>query len=158
MEKVFDKPFEEVMDTMAEGINPRASSKTLERESLIGRIMDFGILLRKGYGQAWQFIAIIQALFIFLGLSEKVSDALYQVLGIQISGYWIGVVAIAGVVFFVIFGLAMLLIGGSQRSQFLVKQKQNPAQFMDKKYYEISMRKLREIDKRLDRLEEKVGE
>jgi len=157
LKETFDKPFHEVLDDMANRINPRESRRITGSRGGLGKLIDIGILLRRGFQQAWQFVIVIQALFIFLGLSPQVSEALAQ-LGINISGFWLGVLAVGGIVFFFAFGLAMLLYGGSQRSKFLVNQKQNPAQRQDWLFYKLASKKLEKIDKRLDELEEKVGE
>jgi len=157
IEKVFDKPYHKVLDDMASRIDPRESRRVVESRGGLGKLIDIGILLRRGFQQSYQFVVVIQALFIFLGLSPQVSEALGQ-LGIEISGFWLGVLAVVGIIFFFIFGLAMLLYGGSQRSKFLVNQKQNPAQRQDWLFYKLASKKLEKIDKRLDELEEKVGE
>jgi len=157
LEEVFDKPFHEVLDDMANRIDPKESRKVTESRKGLGRLIDVGILLRRGFQQAWQFIIIIQALFIFLGLSSQVSEALAQ-LGIEVSGFWLGVIAICGIIFFFGFGLVMLLYGGSQRSTFLVNQKQNPAQRQDWLFYKLTSRKLEKIDERLKRLEGEAKE
>jgi len=157
LEEVFDKPFHEVLDDMARRINPRESGRVIETRRGLGKLIDFAILGRRGFQQAFQFIVIIQALFIFLGLSPQVSKALAQ-FGIHISGFWIGVIAVCGVVFFILFGLTMLLYGGSQRSTFLVNQSQNPAQRQDWLFYKLASKKLEKLDRRLDKLEERVGE
>jgi len=157
LKETFDKPFHEVLDDMASRINPRESRRITESRGGLGKLIDIGILLRRGFQQAWQFVIVIQALFIFLGLSPQVSEALAQ-LGIDISGFWLGVIAVGGIVFFFVFGLAMLLYGGSQRSKFLVNQKQNPAQRQDWLFYKLASKKLEEMDMRLKRLEKKVEE
>jgi len=144
-----------MLHRMACQIDP-STSKRIEREGL-GKVIDVGILLRRGFQQAWQFVIVIQALFIFLGLSPQVSEALAQ-FGIQISGFWLGVLAVGGIIFFFVFGLAMLLYGGSQRSKFLINAQQNPNPRLDYHYYRASAKKLEEMDERLKRLEEKVGE
>lgn len=129
----FDKEFHNLLNDMANEVNPRESKNIFRRDGL-GKVLDFFILLRRGWQQSWQFIIVVQALFIFLGLSSQVSDAL-SVIGIQISGMWIGILAIVGIVFFTGFGMAMLIYGGSQTSTALVNQKQNPAQRMDYHFY-----------------------
>jgi len=149
------KSYPDMLHKMARWIDP-STSKKIERKGL-GKLIDVAILLRRGFAQMWQFVIVIQALFIFLGLSSQVSDALAQ-LGIHISGFWLGVIAVGGIVFFFIFGLAMLLYGGSQRSKFLINAQQNPNPRLDYHYYRASAKKLEEMDERLKRLEEKVGE
>jgi len=155
LEEVFDKPYHKVLDDMAGRIDPRESRRVAGSRGGLGKLIDIGILLRRGFQESWQFVVVIQALFVFLGLSPQVSEALAQ-LGIQISGFWLGVIAVGGIVFFFIFGLAMLLYGGSKRSTFLVNQSQNPAQRQDWLFYKLASKKLEKIDKRLDELEEKV--
>lgn len=135
---VFDKDFHDLLNDMADEIDPKESKNIFRRDGL-GKLLDFGILIRRGFQQAWQFIVIIQALWIFLGLSPQVSSALEQ-FGVHISGFWMGIMAIGGIVFFAGFGMAMLLYGGSQRSKFLVNQKQNPAQRMDYHFYRAMAR------------------
>jgi len=157
LREVFDKPYHKVLDDMAGRIDPRESRRVTRTRGGLGKLIDVGILLRRGFQESWQFVIIIQALFIFLGLSPQVSKALAQ-LGIQISGFWLGVLAVGGIIFFFVFGLAMLLYGGSKRSTFLVSQSQNPAQRQDWLFYKLASKKLEKLDKRLDKLEEKVGE
>lgn len=149
----FDRPFHELLDEMARQIDPRESRRITRRG--LGKVIDVAILLRWGFEQSWQFIVVIQALFIFLGLSPQVSAALAQ-LGIHISGTVLGIMAVAGIVFFFAFGLALLLYGGSQRSTFLVSQKQNPAQRMNYQYYRAMARWARRQEERLKRIEEKL--
>ena len=149
----FDRPFHELLDEMAKQIDPRESRRISRRG--LGKIIDVAILLRRGFEQSWQFIIVIQALFIFLGLSPQVSAALAQ-LGIHISGAVIGIIAVAGIVFFFAFGMALLLYGGSQRSTFLVNQKQSPAQRMNYQYYRAMARWARRQEERLKRIEEKL--
>jgi len=157
LEEIFDKPFHEVLNDMANRIDPRESRKVAGSRGGLGKLIDIGILLRRGFQESWQFVVVIQALFVFLGLSPQVSEALAQ-LGIQISGFWIGILAVGGIIFFFVFGLAMLLYGGSKRSTFLVNQSQNPAQRQDWLFYKLASRKLEEMDERLKRLEEEVRE
>lgn len=149
----FNKPFHELMDDMARRIDPR-ESRRISRKGL-GKVIDVAILLRQGFEQSWQFIVVIQALFIFLGLSPQVSDALAQ-MGIHVSGTTLGIMAVAGIVFFFAFGMALLLYGGSQRSAFLVYQKQNPAQRMDYHYYRAMALWAKRQEERLKRIEEKL--
>ena len=149
----FDRPFHELLDEMAKQIDPRESRRIYRRG--LGKAIDVAILLRRGFEQSWQFIVVIQALFIFLGLSPQVSEALAQ-LGIYISGTVLGIMAVAGIVFFFAFGMALLLYGGSQRSSFLVNQKQNPAQRMNYQYYRAMARWARRQEERLKRIEEKL--
>lgn len=129
----FDKDFHSLLNDMADEIDPKESKNIFRREGL-GKLLDLSILIRRGFQQSWQFIVIIQALWIFLGLSPQVSAALEQ-FGIYISGFWMGILAFGGIIFFAVLGMAMLLYGGSQRSKFLVNQKQNPAQRMDYHFY-----------------------
>lgn len=151
----FDKPFHELLDEMAKQIDPRESRRISRRG--LGRVIDIAILLRRGFEQSWQFIVIIQALFIFLGLSPQVSEALAQ-LGIHISGTVLGILAVAGIAFFFAFGLALLLYGGSQRSASLVDQKQNPAERMSYQFYRAMARWARRQEERLERMEERLEE
>lgn len=130
---VFDKDFHDLLNDMADEIDPKQSKNIFRREGL-GKILDLGILIRRGFQQSWQFVVVIQALWIFLGLSPQVSDALAQI-GIHISGMWIGIIAVIGIAFFACFGMVMLLYGGSQRSTYLVNMKQNPAQRMNYHFY-----------------------
>jgi len=155
LEDFREKSYPDMLHEMARRIDP-STSKRIERKGL-GKIIDVAILLRRGFSQMWQFVVVIQALFIFLGLSPQVSEALAQ-LGIHISGFWLGVIAVGGIVFFFAFGLALLLYGGSQRTRFLVNAQQNPNPRLDYHFYRLASKKLKEIDERLDRLEEKVGE
>lgn len=149
----FDRPFHELLDEMAKQIDPRESRRITRRG--LGKVIDVATLLRRGFEQSWQFIVVIQALFIFLGLSPQVSAVLAQ-LGIHISGTAIGVAALVGIVFFFAFGLVLLLYGGSQRSSFLVDQKQNPAERMSYQFYRAMARWAKRQEERLERMEEKL--
>lgn len=153
--KQFDRPFHEILDDMAARIDPK-QSKHITRKGL-GKIIDIAILLRNGFQQAWQFIVVIQALFIFLGLSPQVSLALKQ-LGISISGTMIGVVALGGIIFFFIFGLGLLLYGGTQRSNALISEKQAPAQRMNYHFYRAMSRWAVDMDKKLGRIESRLDD
>jgi len=147
----FDRGFNDILNEMAREINPQ-ESKNIFRRGGLGKLIDLGVLLRRGFQQSWQFIVIVQALWIFLGLSPQVSRALDQV-GISISGFWIGLIAVITIVFFFGLGMILLLRGGSQRTKFLINQKQNPAQRMDYHFYHATAQKLQEIDERLDKIE-----
>ncbi len=149
----FDRPFSELLDEMAEGIDP-GESRHFTRKGL-GKILDLGILIRRGFQEAWQFVVLIQTLFIFLGLSPQVSQALKQ-LGISISGTTIGVLAVFGIVFLFIFGLVLLLYGGTHRSNSLISEKQNPAQRMNYYFYRGMARWARNADRRLEKIEKKL--
>ncbi len=151
----FNKPFHEMLDDMAKKIDPK-ESKHITRKGL-GKIIDVAILLRRGFEQAWQFIVVIQALFIFLGLSPQVSQALTQ-LGIPISGTWIGIIALSGILFFFAFGLALLLYGGTQRSSALISEKQAPSQRMNYHFYKLMAKWTEKTDDRLKKIESKLDE
>ena len=155
----FEKSFPELLNEKAEQIDPK-ESRRFTRKGL-GKVIDVAILLRRGFEQAWQFIVIIQALFIFLGLSPQVSEALQQ-FGISLSGTAIGITALGGIVFFFLFGLALLLYGGTQRSSSLINEKQAPAQRLNYSFYQAMSKwainadkRLEEIERKLDKLEEK---
>lgn len=135
--EIFDEDFHKVIDEMVKRTDPKAS-REMHRKGL-GKFIDVAILLRRGFQQSWQFVVVIQALWIFLGLSPQVSDALSQ-FGINISGYWIGILALVGITFFFVFGLALLLYGGSERSNYQVMMKNNPAQRMDYHFYKAMAR------------------
>lgn len=149
---VFNQKYSDVLEHMADKINPSESRDITKRRNGIGRILDIAILIRKGFGQAWQFISMITSIYIILGLSEQVSHAL-SLLGIMISPFQIGLLAVGSMGFFVCLGMVMLLYGGSQRSQYLINLKQNPAQRMDYVFYKETAKKLIEIDKRLEQIE-----
>lgn len=151
----FEKSFPELLDEMATRVDPRESRRTT-REGL-GKLIDLAILLRQGFGQAWQFIIVIQALFIFLGLAPQVSQSLNQ-LGISISGTMIGIIALGAILFFVVFGMALLLYGGTQRSTALITQKQSPSSRMNYQFYRAMSRWAKRMDERLDRIESKIEE
>ncbi len=156
--EIFQEKFSDVLQYMSNKIEPRDSKDIMNHRKGIGRLMDIAILLRKGFGQSWQFISILQALFIFLGLAENVSKSIELVTGIYIDPFWIGVIAFGSIVFMVLFGLGMLLYGGSQRSQFLINQKQNPAQRMDYTYYKEMAKKNLEMEKKIDKIKEMLEE
>ncbi len=147
-----DGDFHDTLDEMAQTIDPK-ESKDLPERSWKGKLVDRAILLRKGFQQVWQFLVIIQALFIFLGLSESVSEAIHAITGIRISGKIIGVIALFGLAFTLAFGMFLLLIGGTQRATFLVNQKQNPAQRMDYEGYRRILVELRETKRKVEELE-----
>lgn len=149
----FDRPFHETLEEMANEIDPR-ESRRITRKGL-GKLIDVAILLRRGFEQSWQFVVVFQALFIFLGLSPQVSSALSQ-LGIPISGTSIGLIAVFAIIFFFIFGMALLLYGGTQRSSSLVNEKQDPAQRMNYHFYRGMARWAKDADKRLERIENKL--
>ena len=149
----FEKPFSELLDDMSREIDPK-ESRRMTRQGL-GKLIDVAILLRRGFEQAWQFIVIFQALFIFLGLSPQVSDALKQ-LGISVSGYMIGVLAVVGILFFFAVGLGLLLYGGTQRSSSLINEKQAPAQRMNYHFYRAMAEWTKKADKRMDKIESEL--
>lgn len=151
----FEKPFHELLDDMARRIKPK-ESKRINRKGL-GKAIDVAILLRRGFEQSWQFIVIIQALFVFLGLSPQVSNALAQ-LGIHVSGTAIGLIAISGIIFFFAFGMALLLYGGTQRSTALITSKQNPAMRLNYHFYRTMARWAKKQDEKIDSLQEKIDE
>lgn len=158
--KVFDKPFHEVIDDMVKQTNPQ-ESRRIHRKGL-GKLIDIAVLLRRGFQQSWQFIVVVQALFIFLGLSPQVSAALEQI-GISVSGTVIGIVAVVGIAFFFVFGLALLLYGGTMRTNYQIMMKQNPAQRMNYYFYRAMARwakrmenKLEETEERLERFEKRT--
>lgn len=153
----FDRPFHEVLNDMAKRIDPKESAKFRNLRSnttrgFLGKAMDFLLLVRKAFGQSWRFMIIVQAIFIFLGLAPEVSKSL-AVIGINISGDMLVAIAITGELFLFLIGFVMLLYGGSQRSTFLVNQKQNPAQRMDYHFYKAVANKLQEMDDRLKDIE-----
>ena len=149
----FEKSFPELLNDKAAEIDP-TESRRFTRKGL-GKAIDVAILLRRGFEQAWQFIVIIQALFIFLGLSPQVSDALRQ-LGISLSGTAIGLIALGGIAFFFIFGLILLLYGGTQRSSSLINEKQAPAQRLNYSFYQSMSKWAMKTDKKLEKMEEKL--
>lgn len=151
----FEKPFPELLNDMAARVDPR-ESRRMTRKGL-GKLIDVAILLRQGFSQSWQFIVIIQALFVFLGLAPQVSQSLGQI-GINVSGTMIGIIALGGIVFFVVFGLALLLYGGTQRSSSLINQKQDPASRMNYQFYRAMSKWARRMDERLDRIESELEE
>ncbi len=149
----FEKPFPDLLNEKAAEIDPKESRRFTRKG--FGKIIDLAILLRKGFGQAWQFIVVIQALFIFLGLSPQVSQALSQ-LGISLSGTTIGIIALGGIIFFFLFGLALLLYGGTQRSSSLINEKQAPAQRLNYSFYREMSKWAKNTEKRLERIENKL--
>lgn len=151
----FEKPFPELLDDMAAQVDPR-ESRRMTRKGL-GKLIDLAILLRQGFSQSWQFIVVVQALFVFLGLAPQVSQSLAQ-LGINVSGTMIGIIAIGGIVFFVVFGLALLLYGGTQRSSSLITQKQDPSSRMNYQFYRAMSKWTKRMDERLDRIESELEE
>jgi len=157
-----EKEYSEMLEDMAREINPRKTGE-MTRTGL-GKFIDVAVLLRRGFQQGWQFIVIIQALFVFFGLSDQVSNALAQ-FGLHISGYWLGVGAIGGIIFFFVFGLALLLYGGSQRTRNLIMSKQNPNPRLDFHFYRAAAKTLKgmgekmdSMDERLDRIEKRLEE
>lgn len=155
--EVFDDDFHNVLNKMASRIDPKESRDVLNtrastKRGFIGKIMDFAILLRKGFQQSWRFMILIQAGFIFLGLAPEVSKSL-KAIGIQLSGRMLVIIAIGGEFVLLAAGIIMLLYGGSQRSQFLINQKQNPAQRMNYHFYKYMAHQMEEVDNRLDKLE-----
>ncbi|KXB04721.1 hypothetical protein AKJ50_02060 [candidate division MSBL1 archaeon SCGC-AAA382A13] len=151
----FEKSFPELLDDMAKQINPR-ESRRISRKGL-GKIIDVAILLRRGFDQSWQFVVVIQALFVFLGLAPQVSESLAQ-FGINITGTMIGLLALGGIIFFFIFGLALLLYGGTQRSTALINEKQAPAQRMNYNFYKAMAKWAKNANQRLDKIEKKLDE
>ena len=149
----FEKSFPELLNEKAEQIDP-SESRRFTRKG-IGKIIDIAILLRRGFEQAWQFIVVIQALFVFLGLAPQVSESLAQ-LGISLSGTAIGIIAIGGIIFFLVFGLALLLYGGTQRSSSLINEKQAPAQRLNYSFYQAMSKWAMNADKRLEKIEKNL--
>ncbi len=77
-------------------------------------------------------------------------------MGLSVSGTTIGIIALGGIIFFFIFGLALLLYGGTQRFSSLVNEKQAPAQRLDYHFYKSMASWARNADERLDRIESKL--
>lgn len=154
-DKLFlDGDFHDTLDSMAERINPAESRKLPER-GWKGQIVDYAILLRRGFQQVWQFLVIFQALFIFLGLSQNVSNSIHSITGIRIPSVVIGSLALIGILFMLGFGMFLLLIGGTQKTKFLVNQKQNPAQRMDYEAYRTIIELLKEEREKVEKDEER---
>lgn len=155
LEQFEEKDYPEMLEDMARRINPRRTGD-ITREGF-GKVIDVAVLLRRGFQQGWQFIVVIQALFIFFGLSGQVSNAL-AALGIYISAFWLGVLAIGGIAFFFGLGLLLLLWGGSSRSRSLMMSKQDPNPRLDYEFYKSMAEWARGMEKRQKKVEEKLDE
>lgn len=140
--------FEDALEKVADTLDLKKSAR-ITREGF-GKLIDLFVFLRQSFQQSWQFVVIIQAMWIFLGLSDDVGVAIENLLGITVSGTWWGIIAVAGVIGCLILGLLLLIYGGSQRHSFLVNQRQNPAEALNYRSYQLILDKLDELEKKLE--------
>lgn len=142
--------FEDALENVSHTLDLRKSGE-LTRTGL-GKVVDFLVLLRTGFQQSWQFVVIIQAIWIFLGLSNSVSKAVEALTGVFIPGKWWGVIAVAGVAVCLVLGMVLLLYGGTQRHSFLVNQRQNPAQALDYRTYQLLLDRIDDLENEIEDL------
>jgi len=145
--------FENALEKVSHTLDLKKSGE-LTRSGL-GKIVDFLVLLRRGFDQSWQFVVIIQAVWIFLGLSDNVGEAIEAIFGITIPGSYWGIIAVIGVAACLILGLLLLLYGGTQRHSFLVNQRQNPAQALDYRSYQLILDRIDELEQEIQNSKKK---
>lgn len=144
--------FEDALEKVSKKLDLRKSGR-ITRKGL-GKVVDFLVLLRRGFQESWQFVVIIQAVWIFLGLSNQVGEAIEALLGVSVSGKIWGIVALLGVASCLMLGVLLLLYGGSRRHTFLVNQRQNPAQALDYRSYQLILDRLDELEQEINELKE----
>jgi len=152
----FDKPFHKLIEESSSQIDPSRSAEM--RRGGLGKAIDVGILLRIGLQQTWQYMAVFTGFLLLMSISGDVAGAFHQILGIELTGFQIGLIAVGILGLIWLAGILMFLKGGSQRSRFEIQQKVNPAQRLDLEFKRAVSHSLKRMEKRLDKLEEKVGE
>ena len=103
-------------------------------------------------------MAVFTGFLLLMSISGDVAEAFHQILGIELTGFQIGLIAVGILGLIWLAGILMFLKGGSQRSRFEIQQKVNPAQRLDLEFKRAVSHSLKRMEKRLDKLEEKVGE
>lgn len=155
----FDKPFHELIEESSSQIDPSSSARM--RRKGLGKAIDIGILLRIGLQQTYQYMVVFTGFLLLMSISGDVAGAFYQIFGVELSGFQIGLIAVGILGLIWLMGVLMFLKGGSQRSRFEIQQKVNPAQRLDwefKRAVSHSLKRMekneKQMDERLKRIEE----
>lgn len=145
--------FDEALERLSDTIDLRSSGR-IHRKGL-GRAIDGLILLRQGFQETWQFMVVAQAFWLFLGLLPNVTNVLNGTLellgiGFRLESLQLAVLALLVLVMLLMLGVALLLYGGTKRHQMLINQRQNPGQKMDYEAYRLILKRLRELEEKVE--------
>jgi len=145
--------FDEALERVSDTIDLRSSGR-IHRKGL-GKVIDAVILLRQGFQETWQFMVVAQAFWLFLGLLPNVTAVLngtFDLLGIgfRLESVQLAVLALLVMVLLLMLGVGLLLYGGTKRHQMLINQRQNPGQKMDYEAYRLILRRLKELEEKVE--------